>query len=100
MSSFADERSALLLKRKDLKLSLRELRKVVAAKLKVSFMQVFQDSTLADIVVLMPKTQAELVKIKGIGPKKYEQFGIDILALLAAYRPEHRKDMCQSAQRR
>ena len=85
MSTTADERSSLLLKRKKLNESLRRLRMDQAIKLKVPAMQVFQNSTLADIVVLLPKSKVELMRIKGLGPTKVVQFGDAILSAVEAY---------------
>ena len=84
--STADEKSALLLKRKKLNESLRRLRMDQATKLQIPAMQVFQNSTLADIVVLLPKSKAELVRINGLGPNKVAEFGDAILAAVDAYR--------------
>lgn len=84
----ADERSTLLLQRKKLNESLRRLRADQASKLKISPMQVMQNSTLADIVILLPQSRAELVQIKGLGPSKIAQFGDAILAAVEAYRKD------------
>jgi DNA helicase-2/ATP-dependent DNA helicase PcrA len=44
---------------------------------------VFHDSTLAEIVRLSPRSQAELAGVPGVGPTKLERYGADVLAVLA-----------------
>jgi superfamily II DNA helicase RecQ len=88
MSSAADERSTLLVRRKKLSEVLRKLRHEKADKLNVSGFHVLQNSTLADIVVQMPTTREALVNVKGFGAKKYELFGAEILKAVQMYRDD------------
>ena len=44
---------------------------------------VFDDKTLAGIATSLPADLAELARVKGVGPAKLDQYGDDILALVA-----------------
>ena len=46
---------------------------------------VFDDGTLGAIVAAKPRTPAELGRIKGIGPKRLDLYGAQILAVVAAH---------------
>jgi ATP-dependent DNA helicase PIF1 len=46
---------------------------------------IFTNAVLDDIYVKLPTTRDELSAIKGIGPKKLDMFGDDILAIVAQY---------------
>ncbi len=46
---------------------------------------IFHNSTLNELVCLRPRTRAELLEIKGIGPAKVKQFGQTILEIIAEY---------------
>src|SRR5699024_6693696 len=54
---------------------LRHLRKVIADEKNVPPYIIFADSTLRDIARYLPETKEAMLHIKGIGVKKYEQFG-------------------------
>jgi DNA helicase-2/ATP-dependent DNA helicase PcrA len=45
---------------------------------------VFDDKTLAAIASALPADLDELARVKGVGPAKLEQYGDDVLALVAA----------------
>ncbi|MEX2626837.1 MAG: UvrD-helicase domain-containing protein, partial [Ilumatobacteraceae bacterium] len=45
---------------------------------------VFDDKTLAAIAVAAPATLDELARVRGVGPAKLEQYGADVLAVVAA----------------
>lgn len=45
---------------------------------------VFDDKTLAAIATALPVDQAELARVKGVGPAKLDRYGDDVLALIAA----------------
>jgi len=49
---------------------------------------VYNNSTLEDIVRVLPATLEELAQIKGLGPKKVELFGKDVLTLIDEYKKE------------
>lgn len=44
---------------------------------------VFDDKTLAAIATALPVDLTELARVKGVGPAKLEQYGDDVVALLA-----------------
>ncbi|MEJ7799559.1 MAG: HRDC domain-containing protein, partial [Ilumatobacter sp.] len=47
---------------------------------------VFDDKTLAGIASAMPSDLADLARVKGVGPAKLEQYGDDVLDLVASAR--------------
>ena len=44
---------------------------------------VFNDRTLRALAAARPSSEAEMLAVKGIGPAKWEQYGADVLALVA-----------------
>lgn len=54
---------------------LRALRKDIAEKDGVPPYVLFSDATLRDVCRYFPQTREEMLDIKGIGPKRYEQYG-------------------------
>ncbi len=48
---------------------------------------VFPDTTLTGIAQARPSTLAELMAVSGVGAKKLEQFGEDVLSVVAAAVP-------------
>src|SRR5690606_17746454 len=54
---------------------LRELRKTEADKNNVPPYVLFSDATLKDLCRYFPTTKDAMLEIKGIGEKKYEQYG-------------------------
>jgi DNA helicase-2/ATP-dependent DNA helicase PcrA len=62
---------------------LREWRRGTAAQQQVPAYVVFTDATLAALAERKPATGAELAVIGGIGPRKLEQYGPAVLALVA-----------------
>ena len=46
----------------------------------------FDDETLRAIVVTQPASVAELGRVKGIGPKRLDLYGEQILAVVAQHR--------------
>ena len=63
---------------------LKEWRLTTARDLKVPAYVVFTDNTLIAIAEAMPTDDAALVSIPGIGARKLEQFGADVLELVRA----------------
>ncbi len=43
---------------------------------------VYTDRTLRELAARMPKTQAELLEVAGIGPAKARQYGTETLAVI------------------
>jgi len=66
----------------ELLLQLKEWRLQTARDLKVPAYVVFTDNTLIAIAELLPADDAALVAIPGIGARKLEQFGPDVLELV------------------
>ncbi|MEO7726531.1 MAG: DNA helicase RecQ [Burkholderiales bacterium] len=63
---------------------LREWRAAVAREHGVPAYVVFHDATLAELAREQPATAIELSKISGIGTRKLERYGADLLELLRA----------------
>jgi DNA helicase-2/ATP-dependent DNA helicase PcrA len=61
---------------------LKDWRLRISKELKVPAYVVFTDNTLIAIAELMPSDDAALVSIPGIGARKLEQFGPDVLELV------------------
>jgi superfamily II DNA helicase RecQ len=62
---------------------LRTLRLELARKNNWPAFCVLQDATLLEIARAQPRTMRELLEIKGMGPKRGEKFGKELLAELA-----------------
>jgi DNA helicase-2/ATP-dependent DNA helicase PcrA len=67
----------------ELLLQLKDWRLRTAKELNVPAFVVFTDNTLIAIAELLPLDDAQLVAIPGIGARKLEQYGPDILRLVA-----------------
>jgi DNA helicase-2/ATP-dependent DNA helicase PcrA len=65
---------------------LKEWRLDTSKEMKVPAYVVFTDNTLIAIAETLPVDEAALVAIPGIGARKLEQFGPDVLALVKARR--------------
>lgn len=70
----------------DLLAQLKEWRLNTARELSVPAYVVFTDNTLIAIAESLPTDDAALVAIPGIGARKLEQFGADVLELVRARR--------------
>jgi DNA helicase-2/ATP-dependent DNA helicase PcrA len=68
----------------DLLAQLKEWRLNTARELNVPAYVVFTDNTLIAIAEALPADDAALVAIPGIGARKLEQFGADVLGLVRA----------------
>ncbi|QNQ89799.1 AAA family ATPase [Corynebacterium poyangense] len=66
--------------------ALRQWRSDIARENKIPAYIVFTDATLLAIAESMPKTPADLLDISGIGPVKVENYGADLLRILADFR--------------
>ena len=64
--------------------ALREWRRNLAKELVVPAYVILHDSTLDDIAARAPRSIGALCEISGIGEKKAERFGADILGVIAA----------------
>jgi ATP-dependent DNA helicase RecQ len=63
---------------------LRAWRTEVAKKHGIPAYVVFHDATLAELVRLRPQTENELRQVPGIGARKLESYGEDLLEILRA----------------
>jgi ATP-dependent DNA helicase RecQ len=70
---------------RDLFESLRELRLEIARARGVPPYVVFHDSVLRDMARYRPRTQDELLELRGVGEKKARDLGARFLAAVAAY---------------
>lgn len=67
---------------------LRQLRKTIASEEKVPPFVIFSDQTLRDMCSLLPKTENQLLQVKGIGVQKQERYGQRFLQLIHGYTNE------------
>jgi ribonuclease D len=67
---------------------LRQWRQAVASERKDKVFKILRQNTLYDIVNHLPYHKAQLKAIKGLGPKKIDSFGNDILDIVREYRVE------------
>ena len=65
---------------------LREWRRHVSLRDNVAAFIVMHDSTLEDVCRRLPRNQAELLHVSGIGERKAEKYGPEILAALESFR--------------
>ncbi|MBP1948929.1 ATP-dependent DNA helicase RecQ [Virgibacillus litoralis] len=68
---------------------LRELRKKMADEKGVPPYVLFSDATLKELSRYFPETKEDMLSIKGVGEKKYDQFGADFLAVVKAWRRDN-----------
>ncbi len=68
---------------------LKKWRSRKAKELSVAHFQILHQRVLVQIVVHLPATEGDLLKIKGVGKKTLENYGREILALVKAYREKH-----------
>jgi len=73
-----------------LKEYLREWRRSVAKEMKFAAFVVLHDSSLDEICRRQPKSVSELLQVPGIGEKKAETYGREILAALERFRQGER----------
>lgn len=68
---------------------LRDLRKKVADVRKVPPYVLFTDATLRDLCRFFPETEEDMLQIKGIGAKKYDQYGEMFLNEIKRWKEEN-----------
>jgi ATP-dependent DNA helicase RecQ len=79
----------------DLKEYLREWRRSIAKERKLAAFVVMHDSSLDEICRRKPKSVEQLLEIPGIGEKKAETYGREILAALGRFRQGERAGWTQ-----
>ncbi|EIT86772.1 ATP-dependent DNA helicase RecQ [Fictibacillus macauensis ZFHKF-1] len=71
--------------RNELFTQLRTLRKEMAQDAAVPPYVIFADSTLTEMSIKQPRTEHEMLKIKGMGEKKWERYGEAFLTVILEY---------------
>ncbi len=67
-------------------MAMRAVRRRIAQVRGVPPYLVFSDATLLEMARVQPATEAEMMSISGVGPKKLAQYGAEFLAALANYK--------------
>jgi DNA helicase-2/ATP-dependent DNA helicase PcrA len=67
--------------------TLRGWRQAVAGEAKIPAYVVFTDATLTAIAETRPGSPGELARISGVGARKLERYGDDVLAILSGSDP-------------
>src|SRR5699024_9635477 len=70
---------------------LREVRMTISKELKVPPYVIFSDATLRDLARYLPETKNDFLNIKGVGEKKFEQFGAQFSIILTKWITAHPK---------
>lgn len=70
---------------KELFMVLKNWRRDKAYKEQIKPYIIFSDSTIIEIVNIMPKNIDELISIRGVGEKKIKKYGNDIINLITEY---------------
>ncbi|HEU5033406.1 MAG TPA: ATP-dependent DNA helicase UvrD2 [Mycobacteriales bacterium] len=65
--------------------ALREWRRAAAEAAEMPPYIVFSDRTLVAIATARPATRGLLARVSGVGPKKLEEYGDDVLAIVTSY---------------
>lgn len=68
---------------------LREFRRSLAVERGVPPYIIFSDATLGEMAAVVPRNQADMLKISGIGELKYEAFGADFLTKIEEFLGEN-----------
>jgi DNA helicase II / ATP-dependent DNA helicase PcrA len=63
-------------------------RRAVAGEAKVPVFVVFTDATLTAIAEMRPANPGQLARISGVGARKLERYGVDVLAILTGTHPQ------------
>jgi hypothetical protein len=70
----------------DLFTELKKWRSEKAKQLEVKSFQILHQSVLIQIAVNLPDNRTDLLKAKGMGDKKFEQFGEELIEIVSLYR--------------
>lgn len=83
------QQAAVALSHDELRLfeALRTMRRALADKLAVPAYVVFSDDTLQQIAAARPSTPERLLDVRGVGQKKLDQFGAEVLACVLRESP-------------
>ncbi len=81
------ENERLLIERRKRREMLKEVRRLYAQRLgysdRVYF--VFHDSSLDDLTIKMPRSESEMLSVKGMGSKRFHNVGKPLLKVIEAY---------------
>ena len=95
----AAARRASIAANPDLFALLAEWRLETARKNAVPAYVILNDASLLDLCVRMPRTRQDLLEVSGIGARKAELYGTELLGLLQAYQGGKRATPRQTAPR-
>ncbi|HLR42726.1 MAG TPA: DNA helicase RecQ [Pseudogracilibacillus sp.] len=68
---------------------LRSLRREMADERNVAPYILFSDATLRDLARYFPETKDDMLQVRGIGEKKYAQYGEEFLQAIIEWKKEH-----------
>jgi len=68
---------------------LRQLRKDISDAQNVPPYVLFSDATIRDLCRYLPETKSDMLNIKGIGERKFEQYGDAFLSAIQDWRQDH-----------
>jgi len=74
---------------------LRKLRSKLAQKREVAPYMIYNDSTLEELAETQPLTKNQLKEISGLGTKKIERYGAQIIKTIADYIKKHKQNFEQ-----
>lgn len=83
--SMSTTKSSSRMRKTQLRQDLKQYRLQQSTPLNKPPFTVFTNACLEEIYLRLPTTKGELLEVKGIGPKKLEMFGDDILSIVAPY---------------
>jgi ATP-dependent DNA helicase RecQ len=69
--------------------ALRSLRKKTAEAEKVPPFVIFSDTSLQDMCLKLPRTNAEFLNVKGVGTHKLEKYGLEFIQAIRSYCEEN-----------
>ncbi|MEM1215933.1 MAG: helix-turn-helix domain-containing protein, partial [Bacteroidota bacterium] len=70
---------------RELYLQLAKWRHTKAEDLDIAAYQIAANKTLLEVVEVLPTTKKSLLRVRGLGPKRFEQHGQEVLDIVAAY---------------
>jgi len=83
-----------------LAVKLRELRTNLAEVYQIPVFQIFTQETLYALCAALPRTENELLAVKGMGKTRVEKYGLDILETIGVYCKENGIDAFTGKQKK
>lgn len=71
---------------------LRRERRIIAHEKEVALYEVFHNSTLQEMIKHLPETKEAMIKINGVGEKKFHLYGAPFLAVIKSFKNAKSKD--------